>query len=71
MPDIYPAVARANVNRFLFSLLVQLVYQRSIFLDKFLVWMEEQGASFVSVAFIVLLTLYMIIATLKGIFFVS
>lgn len=33
--------------------------------------MEEQNASFISVAFILLLTLYMILATLKGIFFIS
>lgn len=33
--------------------------------------MEEQNASFISVAFILVLTFYMIFATLKGIFFVS
>jgi hypothetical protein len=33
--------------------------------------MEEQNATFVSVAFILLLTLYMILAVLKGIFFIS
>lgn len=33
--------------------------------------MEEQNASFISVAFILLLTLYMILSTLKGIFFIS
>lgn len=54
-----------------FRLLCQLVYKQSIFLDKFLVFMEEQNASFISVAFILLLTLYMILATLKGIFFIS
>lgn len=54
-----------------FRLLAQLVYDHSVFLDKFLVLMEREGASFVSVGFILLLTFYMIIATLKGIFFVS
>lgn len=33
--------------------------------------MEEQNATFISVAFILILTLYMIMAVLKGIFFIS
>jgi hypothetical protein len=33
--------------------------------------MDNNSASFVSMAFILILTLYMIVATLKGIFFVS
>jgi hypothetical protein len=33
--------------------------------------MDNNNASFVSMAFILVLTLYMIVATLKGIFFVS
>lgn len=69
---VYAALVSADVRFFLFfRLLCQLVYKQSIFMDKFLVFMEEQNASFISVAFILLLTLYMILATLKGIFFIS
>lgn len=68
---LHSTLAHSNVYLLLFSLLCQLVFKQSVFIDKFLVFMEEQNASFISVAFILLLTLYMILATLKGIFFVS
>lgn len=71
MLSFYAFVVSADVIYVLCRLLVQLVFNSSVFLDKFLVLMEREGAAFISVIFIFLLTIYMIFATLKGIFFVS
>lgn len=43
----------------------------SVFMDRMLIFFEEQNANFISIAFLMLISIFLVVSTIKGSIFVS